>query len=199
MGAAQQGTPVKTLWPVWVSIALPLLLVALNSTPIGMDFAFVIIGIPILLGLWVCLGIWALILSIRDLLRREWSRAVVSAILPLVILSAGLRCWQFIHLCNDGGDIGYFLAERSSYLENIHTIPSNGEPRLLVFNRGGMSWASRGYVYDESDEIIRDEPLRSAMWRARADNTELTCGYYAQPFPGHFSFTKHWYLASFDC
>jgi hypothetical protein len=196
---AAQGSPVKTLWPVWVSIALPLLLVALNSTPIGLDFVFVIIGIPVLLGMWACLGIWALILTVRHIRRSEWSRVVVSAVLPLVILGASLQYWQFIHLCNDGGEVGYFIAERSSYLEKIRTIPSDGEPRLLVFNRGGMSWSSEGYVYDESDEVMRDEPLRSAKWRARADNTELTCGYYAQPFPGHFSFTQHWYLASFNC
>ena len=196
---AAQVSSVKRLWPVWVSIGLPLLLVALNSTPIATDFAFVIIGIPVLLGIWACLGIWALILTVRHIRRREWSRALASAVLPLVILGAGVRFWQLIHLCNDGGDVVHFTVERSSYLEKIRTIPPNGEPRLLVFNRGGMLWASRGYVYDESDEVVRDEPLRSASWRARADNTELSCGYYAQPFPGHFSFTQHWYLASFNC
>jgi hypothetical protein len=190
---------VKRLWPVWASIVLPLLLVALNSTPIATDLAFVIIGIPVLLGIWACLGIWALILTVRHMRRREWSLAVASAVLPLVILGAGLRRWQFIHLCNDGGDVVYFKAERSSYLERIHATPPDGEPRLLVFNRGGMLWASRGYVYDENDEVVRGELLRSANWRARADNTELTCGYYAQPFPGNFEFTQHWYLASFDC
>ena len=196
---AAQVSSVKRLWPVWVSLGLPLLLVALNSTPIATDFAFVIIGIPVLLGIWACLGIWALILTVRHMRRREWSRALASALLPLVILGAGLRFWRFIHLCNDGGDVVYFIAERSSYLEKIRTVPPNGEPRLLVFNRGGMIWASQGYVYDESDEVVRDEPLRSANWKARSDNTELSCGYYAQPFPGHFSFTQHWYLASFNC
>jgi hypothetical protein len=196
---AAQVSSVKRLWPVWISIGLPLLLVALNSTPIATDFAFVIIGIPVLLGIWACLGIWALILTVRHMRRREWSRVIVSAVLPLVVLGAGLRYLQFIHFCNDGGDVVYFIAERSSHLEKIRTAPPNGEPRLLVFDRGGMLWASRGYVYDESDEVVRDEPLRSADLRARSDNTELSCGYYAQPFPGHFSFTQHWYLASFNC
>ena len=140
---AAQVSSVKRLWPVWISIGLPLLLVALNSTPIATDFAFVIIGIPVLLGIWACLGIWALILTVRHMRRREWSRALASAVLPLVILGAGLRFWRFIHLCNDGGDVVYFIAERSSYLEKIRTVPPNGEPRLLVFNRGGMIWASQ--------------------------------------------------------
>jgi hypothetical protein len=157
------------------------------------------IGIPILLGGWACLGIWALILTVRRMRRREWSLAVASAVLPLVILCAGVRFGQFIRLCNDSGDLVHFMAERSFYLEEVRATPPTGEPRLLVFNLGGMIWASRGYVYDESDEIVREEPLRSASWKGRAVNTELSCGYYARPFPGHFSFTQHWYLASFDC
>ena len=93
----------------------------------------------------------------------------------------------------------YFVVERSSYLKEIRTTPANGDPRLLVFNRGGMIWASRGYVYDESGEVVRQQPLQSADWKARAEQTELSCGYYAEPFPGRLSFTQHWYLASFDC
>jgi hypothetical protein len=198
MDAAKQS-PVKKVWPVWISVGFPLLLVGFNSTSIGLDFFFVLIGIPMLLGIWAGLGIWALILAIRHTRRREWSGVLVNAVLPLVIFGAGLRFWQFIHLCNDGGDVVYFMAERGYYLEKIRTMPSDGEPLLIVFNRGGMLWASRGYVYDESDEIVRDEPLRSADWKSRADNTELSCGYYAQPFPGHLSATRHWYLASFNC
>jgi hypothetical protein len=192
-------SPLKKFWPLWVAIGFPLLLVALNSTAIEPDFFFVVMGIPLLMSIWTCLGIWVLILTVRLTRRGEWSRAVASAILPLVILGAGVRFRQFIRLCNDGGDVVHFIAERSSYLREIRATPANGAPRLLVFNRGGMIWASRGYVYDESDEILREEPLRSADWRARAEGTELSCGYYAQPFPGHFAFTQHWYLASFPC
>jgi hypothetical protein len=119
--------------------------------------------------------------------------------LPLVILAASVWHWQFLHFCNDASDMVYFIAMRSSYQDEINKNPPDAGPRLLVFNRGGMSWSSRGYVYDESDEVIRDEPLRSAEWRKRAENTELTCGYHAQPFPGGLPFTKHWYLASFPC
>jgi len=190
---------IKKLWPVWVAIGVPLLLVALNSTPIAPNFVFVMIGIPLLLAVWACLGIWALILTIARMRRREWSRALASAVLPLVVLGVGLRFWQFVHLCDDGGDVLYFMVERPSYLKEIRAIPLTGERRLFVFNRGGMIWASRGYVYDESDEVVREEPLRTAGWKARADKTELGCGYYARPFPGHFSFTQHWYLASFNC
>ena len=189
----------KKLWPIWASLTLPLLLIALDASPIATNLIFVVIGIPTLFCIWAGLGIWALVLAVLRGLRRQWSLAVASAILPLVVLAAGLRYLSFVHFCNDGGDVVYFMLERSSYLDQIRAAPPHEEPRLLVFNRGGMLWASRGYVYDESDEVVLDKRLQSASWRARADNTELTCGYYAQPFPGHFRFTQHWYLASFDC
>ncbi len=189
----------KKLWPVWVAVGLPLVLIALNSTPLAPDLFFVIIGIPALLVIWTCFGIWALVLTFRHMRRRDWSRAVITAVLPLAIIAAGTRLLDFIHLCNYGGDVVYFVVNRPSYLQQIRATPINGEPRLVVFNRGGMIWASRGYVYDESDEVLRRESLRSPNWKLRADGTELSCGYYAQAFPGHFSFTRHWYIASFNC
>ena len=189
----------KPLWPVWVAVGGPLLLVALNATPIGMNFVFVMIGIPALLFMWGGLGVWALLLTVRGVQHRDLVRVGSNAVLPLVILAASIWHWQFLHLCNDGGDIAYFLARHSSFAQAVRATQPSGEPQLLIFNRGGMSWASRGYVYDESDEITLDEPLRSAQWKARSDGTELTCGYYAQPFPGHSSITQHWYLASFSC
>ena len=189
----------KTLWPLWLAIGLPLLLIALSSTPIAPNFAFVMIGVPVLLAIWGVFGVWSLMLIVRHIRRREWSYLVSSAALPLAIFAASLWPWQFLHLCNNGGDIGYFIMKRSFYLKETAITPPKGEPRLIVFNRGGMLWASRGYVYDESDEIMRNQPLQSTSWRARADGTELTCGYHAQAFPGHFSFSQHWYLASFNC
>jgi hypothetical protein len=189
----------KRFWPVWVAVGMPLLLIVLNSTRIGTDFVFVMMGVPVLLGAWVCLSIWALVICVQRMWHREWSLAVVSAILPLVVLGSGMQVSGFIHSCNYGGDVLYFMSSRSSYLEEINATRQDGKPRLLVFDRGGMVWASRGYVYDESDEVIRAETLRSTGWKTRADETELGCGYFAEPFPGHLSFTKHWYIASFNC
>ncbi len=187
------------LWPIWVAIGMPVLLIALCATPIGPDFLFVLLGIPFLLCVWTCLGIWALVVSIRRIMRREWLRALTSATLPLAVLIAGMQFWGFVHLCNYGGDVVFFLARRPSYIADIRALPRDGNPRLLVFNRGGTSWASRGYVYDESDEVVLPQSLQSASWKMRADKTELTCGYFAQPLPGHLLFTKHWYIASFAC
>lgn len=147
-------SPTKGLWPIWAAMGMPLLLIGLNSTPIAPNFAFVMIGIPALLCIWACLGVWALVISIRRMRNRQWSQAIASAVLPLVILFAGLRFWDFIHLCNYGGDVVNFMAKRSSFIQEIRATPPDGKPRLQVFNRGGMIWASRGFVYDESDEVV---------------------------------------------
>jgi len=189
----------RTLWPVSAAVGMPLLLIALLSTPIGPNFIFVILGIPVLLFAWACMGMGALIISSRRIKRREWSQAFISAVLPVTVLVVALQFWNFIHLCSYCGDVVHFIARRSSYLQEIRAMPPDGRPRLLVFNLGGMSWASRGYVYDESDEVLQPEPKRSSDWKKRAEQTELTCGYYAEPFPGHLPFTKHWYIASFNC
>jgi len=195
---AEQGL-LRKFWPVWVAVACPVLLVVLIATPLGPDFVFVVIGIPGLLLIWGCLAIWALLLSCRRVRRRDWLRALASAVLPLVVLGAGARLRQFLLLCNEGGDVVHFLAARPSYVKELRALPPSDEPRLVVFNRGGMIWASRGYVYDESDEVVREDSMRTANWRARAAGTELSCGFYARSFPIHFSFTQHWYLASFPC
>jgi hypothetical protein len=129
-----------------------------------------------------------------------WQWVVISAALPLIALGVGLHILAVVHFCNDSRDVIHFLIKRPSYIEKIRATPSNGEPRLLVFNRGGMIWSSRGVVYDESDEVLRDPSLQSPRWKARAQNCELSCGgVFVKPFPGHFALTKHWYLASFPC
>lgn len=196
---SRNAIPAKIFWPAFASFGLPLVLIAIEATPIGPDFVFVLIGIPLLLLAWACLGIWALVITFRRVRRRQWSHALASGILPLTILVAGLQFWNFIHLCIYCGDVVHFIAARSSYVREVRSFPQDGEPRLLVFNLGGMSWASRGYVYDETDELLLAPAHQSASWKIRADQTELTCGYFAEGFPGHSSFTTHWYIASFSC
>jgi hypothetical protein len=74
------------LWPLWVAIGCPLLLIALNCTPIAPDLPFVMIGIPALMFIWACLGISPAILTARWLWRRALLEAAVCAVLPLAIV-----------------------------------------------------------------------------------------------------------------
>jgi hypothetical protein len=188
-----------SLWPLWVAIGFPLLLVALEATPLAPDFVFVLVGVPALLLVWTGLGFWAAILAFRCLARREWKRAVIRALLPLVVLGASLQPMAFIRFCNNAGDAVHFYLRHPAYMQTVRATPTNGEPRLIIFNLGGMSWASRGFVYDERDEIMRDPSRQSPNWKVRAQESELGCGYGAVPMPGPYTLAKHWYIASFAC
>ena len=186
-------------WPVWIAIGFPLLLIVLEATPIAPDFVFVMVGLPALLLAWAAFGVWAAILTARRLWKREWRRAMVSVVLPLVVLGVGLNSLAFIRSCGDAGDVVHFYARYPSYMTIVHATPPDGKPRLLTFNLGGMSWASRGFVYGEGDELMLEPSMQSASWKIRAQNSELGCGYGALPIPGPLAFTQHWYIASFAC
>jgi hypothetical protein len=190
---------VLRFWSVWAAVGFPILLVGIEATPLAPDFAYVLIGLPALLLVWACLGLWAAIIAIRRLAHRDWQRAVISAVLPLVVLGAGLHFWAFIHACGIAGNAVHFYVRYPSYMKAVRATPTNGEPRLITFNLGGMSWASQGFVYDESDEIMRGPSMRSPHWTARSQNSELSCGYGAVPMPGPYTFAKHWYIAWFPC
>lgn len=185
------------LWPLWIAIAFPLYLILVNTIPFG--FLLAILGLLFLSPLWAGAGIWALVLSLRHIWRHQWSRATRTAILPIVVLIAGFNFWGFVHLTNDCADVLHFAVRRATYMRKIEQMPSNGEPRLVVVNFGGMIWASRGVVYDESDEIMLDPSKQSFRWKTQAEQSELACGYFARPIPGPAFFSRHWYLASFPC
>jgi hypothetical protein len=183
-----------------LAIGLPLLLIGLQATPVGADLFVVVVGEPALMLAWAAAGLWAAILTFRHVRRRAWRTAAMTAVLPVAVLSMCLRFTDLIHFCNDAGDVIHFLVRRPAYLATIRAMPANGEPRLHVFELGGMIRASRGLVYDESDEVVREPSQQSPGWKKRAEHSALSCdGYYARPFPGHFAFTQHWYLASFPC
>lgn len=195
----RQETLQISSWPLWIAIGLPLLLIVLNTTPLAPNFVFVMIGLPVLLLIWASLGIFALVVTILRLRRQAWQSALISAVLPVMILCVSTNLIGFIHFCNDAGDVVHFLVVRPSYVKAISATPQTAGPRLLVFSLGGMSWSSRGFVYDESDEVLRNPSQQSSIWKNRAQNSELGCGYGARSFPGHFELTRHWYLASFAC
>src|SRR3954464_2734020 len=115
----------KRFWPMWAALGFPVALVALNATPLATNFAFVMIGVPGLLALWAALGIWAIILAMQSMRRREWSGAVTRLVLPLVLLAAGTRLWQFVRFCNYCGDVAHFVVKHSAYVEVIRATPQN--------------------------------------------------------------------------
>ena len=187
------------LWPILVAVGFPLFEIAIEATPIAPNFLFVMIGLPSLWLIWTASALYAAFLTIRWLWRRDWRQAGISIVLPMVVLWAGLNSSTYIRFCNNTGDAIHFYARYPAYKNTVRAAAGTGEPKLLTFNLGGMIWASRGFVFDESDELMKEPSNQSAAWRVRAETSELGCGYDAVPMPGPSMFADHWFIASFGC
>jgi hypothetical protein len=87
-----------------------------------------------------------------------------------------------------------FSFSRSYYDEQVALLPADHKPRLVVFVWGGMIWASRGIVYDESDELAMPPGKQSAVWQEKARHSELSCGKWDAR-----RLWSHYYLVGFPC
>ncbi len=179
-------------WPLVVALGMPAALILCDAV-FGPDFLYVVIGQPALLLLWCGAAIGALVAGVLSIHKRAWRRAALYFVLPAVVLIHALAPWSFIRFYDALGDRMHFQIMRPHYLAVVKSLPDIRQPKLAVFDWGGMSFASQGIVYDESDEITRPRQKQSPGWKARARNTELSCGYGATPMGGHF------YFAQFPC
>ena len=90
-------------------------LIAFAASPLGPNFFYVVVGIPVLLFLWVIAGLGALIVSIRSAMQKQWRRCVLAAILPVVLLIVAFDPVRFVRACDYAGDVIHFIAMKSSY------------------------------------------------------------------------------------
>jgi hypothetical protein len=181
------------LWPIFIAAAAPLVLVLAGATPLGVNFLWVLVGMRAVLLLWAAAGLWSAWLSIAALRHRAWRGVLSALILPAAVLVVAVDPVRFVQRCREWGDILNFEFLRGTYQARAAALPKTGQPKLAVFNRGGMVWASKGIVYDESDEVTLPPGRQSSAWVERASHTELTCGFWVRPLGSHF------YLGYFDC
>ncbi len=127
-------------------------------------------------------------------MQKQWRRCVLAAILPVVLLIVAFDPVRFVRACDYAGDVIHFIAMKSSYDQTIAALPADQRPRLAVFDWGGMSFASHGLVYDETDQVSLPKGSQSADWLAQASRTELSCEGY-----GVRALWDHYYLADFPC
>ena len=181
-------------WPLAIGFGVPLALIVLAASPLGPNPLYVLIGIPALLLVWVVAGARALIAGVRSAMRRDWRQCALASALPIVLLAVALNPFGFVRACNYVGDVLHFVVARPYYDGQIAALPADDRPRLVVFDWGGMVWASTGLVYDETDQVALPPGSQSADWLAAASHSELSCeGYGVRPLWGHY------YLASFTC
>jgi hypothetical protein len=99
---------------------------------------------------------------------------------------------RFVRSRDYAGDVIHFIAMKSSYDRTISALPAEQRPRL--FDWGGMSFASHGLIYDETDQVALPRGRQSADWLAQASHTELSGEGY-----GVRALWDHYYLADFPC
>jgi len=187
------------IWPTLIAVGVAIVAALAWATIVGFFplLLFVLIlfgvttGIPLVAAFVV---IALLIVAIRSILRREWRRAISYAVPSVVVLAIVFNIGAIANLCREVGDRAHFYLMRSRYIAEVAAKSGSGQPRLLVWNWGGMLWSSKGVVYDESDEIMRPTADQTADWKSRAGSSELACGDYGfEPMGDHF------YLAYFPC
>jgi len=81
--------------------------------------------------------------------------------------------WLGAYLVPDGS-LSFFVAIPFALLGSIAQLPTDGK-RYAEFNWGGMLFAFRGVVYDET-EIALPSGHQSAAWKRRMRKADLTCG-----------------------
>jgi hypothetical protein len=174
-------------WPILLSVAWPVTLVLVSSGPLGtIDF----LGAPLILVAWALSAVASMVLCIGWIAQRAWRRSFCTMILPVTALAAALNLGFVWWTSKELGAYVHFYAMRPFYLTEIAKLPTS-EPRLMVYNWGGIFLHSTGVVYDESDEITSEHP--SQNWLNRTGRTDLACRF------GYMAMGNHFYLVGFDC
>jgi hypothetical protein len=193
--SAETGGSSRVLpWAIAVGIFVPLALVLVAASPLGENFFYVVFGIPSLLAVWAIAGLFALFVCLRSALRRQWRRCLAASILPIFLALVAANPTGFVRSFNTVGDVIHFVAMKPYYDRAVAALPADRCPRVAVFDWGGMSFASRGVVYDETDQVSLPPERRSAEWGEQASHSELACGGV-----GVRKLWDHYYLASFPC
>lgn len=144
--------------------------------------------------LWVCLVIAAAVAAVISLARKRWAEAVALPFIPLVACFATLNVTPYVEYPQD---YIHFRMMRSSYEATIARQPADGH-RFAEFNWGGMLFASKGVVYDETDEVRLPYGHQSADWKRRMRATDLTCRGDG-PIGDVRPLGDHYYVTSFGC
>jgi hypothetical protein len=181
-------------WPFVILGTVALTIIVCRASPLGPNFIYVVFGIPFLLIIVIIAATLAGFSALIAVKIHAWRKAASCIVLPALVLVSIPYPLAFVHICNTIGNIIHFGVMRQEYLSTIKALPETRQPKLVVFNWGGMIWASNGVVYDESDEIVLPRGQQSASWVARANKTELGCGGYSITSMG-----GHFYLADFPC
>jgi hypothetical protein len=176
-----------------LGVGSTLALILVEATPFSGEFGFALYAMPGLFVVWAVIGIWSGRLFIRA--RRDsskWSR--FHGVLMVASILVMFNFFPFVRSCNYLGGLLRFAVTHSYYEQQVALLPADDKPRVAVFTWGGMLWASKGVVYDESDEVALPPGQQSAEWKANPHIGELRCGNW-----NAHRLWSHYYLVAFPC
>jgi hypothetical protein len=169
-------------------------LILIDATPFDTEIGYTLYVLPSLVIVWAVIGVWSTVLYIRYALRRAHKQSRLPGVLMVASILVAFNFFPLVRGCNYLGGALRFFVTRSYYDRQVALLPADDKPRLAVFNWGGMIWASRGLVYDESDEIAMPPGQQSTRWQDKTRGGELSCGKWDAR-----RLWSHYYLVGFPC
>ena len=98
-----------------LAVGSTLVLIVMNSTPLGTEFGFVLKSMSSLLLIWAVVGIRCAILFVRFTRDRSWRRSFAPGFLLAVAILIGFNFFPFIRGCNYLGGALRVAANQSYY------------------------------------------------------------------------------------
>jgi hypothetical protein len=157
---------------------------------------YVALVLPFLAIVWAIAAVRAGIWAIRYARNKAWRKSILAAAFPLLLMLVASDPLRFTGFTQYAGDVLHFAAVKPGYDREIARLPS-AQSRWREFNWGGMLFASRGVLYDESDEVALPAGRQSQAWLARARDTDLMCG--GSAVPRVQALWGHYFIAGFGC
>jgi len=169
-------------------------LILIDATPFDTEIGYTLFVLPTLAVVWAVIGIWSGVLYIRYVRRDARRQSRLPGVLAVAAILVAFNFFPLVRGCNYLGGALRFSLTHSYYEQQVALLPAGDKPRLAVFIWGGMLWASRGVVYDESDEIAKPPGQQSTLWKDKARGGELSCGNWDAR-----RLWSHYYLVGFSC
>jgi hypothetical protein len=177
-----------------LAVGSSIALILIDATPFDTEIGYTLYVLPSLVIAWVVIGVWSTVLYIRYARRRAHKQSRLPGVLMVASILVAFNFFPFVRGCNYLGGALRFSVTRAYYDRQVALLPTDDNPRLAVFNWGGMIWASRGVVYDESDEIAMPPGQQSLRWKDKTRGGELSCGKWDAR-----RLWSHYYLVGFPC
>ena len=196
-GATQAAFRLRSRIPfllMILAIGSLIALILIDATPVDTEIGYTLYVLPSLVIVWAVIGVWSTVLYIRYARRRAHKQSRLPGVLMVASMLVAFNFFPFVRGCNYLGGALRFFVTRSYYDRQVALLPADDKPRLAIFNWGGMIWASRGVVYDESDEIAMPPGQQSARWKDKTRGGELSCGRWDAR-----RLWSHYYLVGFPC